>query len=173
LFAALSWFGPPAGAIVQSWLLVTLVGVMIIWMLLGRRAVAPATADGVAMDGPSGATGRAAATGTSAVAVRGVSRRADGSVGLERPPLRFPGPPAKGTDRRVVDYRMVALRAGPNELRTSELGRLDRGDEVEIIESDGGAIHVLTPEGQDGWVPRVTVLRRWTPPEQDHEGSAT
>jgi hypothetical protein len=90
-----------------------------------------------------------------------VSARSWTAVSRTRPPLRFAGPPRGGVDRRVVSYQMVRLSDGPDDLRTAEVGRLDRGDEVEILESADGYVRVRTPDGLDGWVPGITVLRQW------------
>jgi SH3-like domain-containing protein len=40
-----------------------------------------------------------------------------------------------------------------------ELGRLERGDEVEILESYEGFLRIRTPDGITGWVQRHTVTR--------------
>jgi hypothetical protein len=51
------------------------------------------------------------------------------------------------------------LSDGPDDLRSSEIGRLDRGDEVEIIGDVGGFLQVRTPSGLEGWVPRIAIVR--------------
>ena len=40
----------------------------------------------------------------------------------------------------------------------ARLGRLDRGDEVEVIGSYEGFLQVNTPDGLTGWIPRHTIL---------------
>jgi SH3-like domain-containing protein len=62
-------------------------------------------------------------------------------------------------DRRTIGYRLVRLSDGPDDLRSSEIGRLDRGDEVEIIGDVGGFLQVRTPGGLEGWVPRIAIVR--------------
>ena len=37
------------------------------------------------------------------------------------------------------------------------LARLERGDEVEIVDSQEGYLNVRTPNGLTGWIPRGTV----------------
>jgi len=37
-----------------------------------------------------------------------------------------------------------------------EIARLDRGDEVEVLAEEHGFVSVRTPDGLEGWVPRMT-----------------
>ena len=74
-----------------------------------------------------------------------------------RPPLRFAKPPAKGVERRVIGYRRVRVSAGPDDL-TPQVDRIDRGDEVELIGETEGFLRIRTPQGIEGWVPRVVIL---------------
>jgi hypothetical protein len=76
-----------------------------------------------------------------------------------REPERFDSPPRGGADRRTIGYRLVRLSDGPDDLRSSEISRLDRGDEVEIIGDQGGFLQVRTPSGLEGWVPRIAIVR--------------
>jgi hypothetical protein len=76
-----------------------------------------------------------------------------------REPERFASAPRAGVDRRTIGYRLVRLSDGPDDLRSSEIGRLDRGDEVEIIGDVGGFLQVRTPGGLEGWVPRIAIVR--------------
>lgn len=69
-----------------------------------------------------------------------------------RPPLLFDKPPARGVVRRLVTYHLIRLSEGPDDLRSREIGRLDRGDEVEIVSHQDGYIQVRTPTGQVGWI---------------------
>jgi len=80
------------------------------------------------------------------------------SGGLARPALRFDKAPAKGVERRAIGYHQVRVSAGPDDVRTAELGRVDRGDEIELIGEDAGYLQVRTPTGLEGWVPRVVIL---------------
>jgi len=63
----------------------------------------------------------------------------------------------KGPERFHIGYRGVRLGDGPDEFRSTELGRLDRGDEVEILGSHEGFLQVRTPAGLTGWIPRHTI----------------
>ena len=65
--------------------------------------------------------------------------------------------PAKGIERFRIGYRSVRVGDGPDDLRSTELGRLDRGDEVEILSSHEGFLQVRTPTGLTGWIPRHTI----------------
>jgi len=66
-------------------------------------------------------------------------------------------PAAKGTERSRIGYHGVRVGDGPDEFRSTELGRLDRGDEVEILASHEGFLQVRTPAGLTGWIPRHTI----------------
>lgn len=76
-----------------------------------------------------------------------------------RDPERFESAARPGIDRRTIGYRLVRLSDGPDDLRSSEIGRLDRGDEVEIIGDFAGFLQVRTPSGLEGWVPRIAIVR--------------
>ena len=66
--------------------------------------------------------------------------------------------PAKGVERATVGYHKVRISSKPDELRSEELGRLERGDEVEILDSYEGFLQIRTPDGVVGWIQRhVTV----------------
>jgi hypothetical protein len=43
-------------------------------------------------------------------------------------------------------------------LRSDELGRLDRGDEVEILGSHEAFLQVRTPDNVTGWILRHTII---------------
>ena len=70
----------------------------------------------------------------------------------------FAKPPKKGVERAKVGYRRVRISSEPDATRSVELGRLDRGDEVEILESHEGFLRVRTPDDIDGWILRHTVV---------------
>ena len=65
--------------------------------------------------------------------------------------------PLDGRERRVVRYRVVRLLDTPDELRGLELGYLDRGDEVQLLERYGAYWLVLSPDGQQGWIHKMTL----------------
>lgn len=75
-----------------------------------------------------------------------------------RPALTFEAPPARDAVRRRITYRLVRLSDGPDDVRSSEIMRLDRGDEIEIVGQEGTFIQVRTPTGEIGWIPSVTII---------------
>jgi hypothetical protein len=72
----------------------------------------------------------------------------------------FDHPPASGVERFRVAYIRVRLSSAPDDLRSTELGRLDRGDEVELVDSFEGYLLVRTPTGVTGWIRRNALARR-------------
>ncbi|MFL5750638.1 MAG: hypothetical protein ACJ767_08515, partial [Chloroflexota bacterium] len=75
-----------------------------------------------------------------------------------RAPSKFNGGPASGVERKTISYRFVRLSDGPDDLRSREVGRLDRGDEVEVVGEHEGMLQVRTATGLMGWVPRVVIV---------------
>jgi hypothetical protein len=74
-------------------------------------------------------------------------------------PVRtFTGPAPKGVSRAKVGYRQVRISSEPDAVRSTELGRLDRGDEIEILESHEGFLRVRTPDEITGWILRHTIV---------------
>jgi hypothetical protein len=65
--------------------------------------------------------------------------------------------PLDGRERRTIRYRVVRLLDSPDELRGAELGYLDRGDEVQLLEKYGAYWLVLAPDGQQGWLHKMTL----------------
>jgi hypothetical protein len=65
--------------------------------------------------------------------------------------------PLEGRERRRIKYRVVRLLDAPDELRSHEIGLLDEGDEVQLIERSGSFWQVLCPDGSQGWVHRMTL----------------
>jgi hypothetical protein len=73
-----------------------------------------------------------------------------------RAPLRFAhGAPVR--ERRVVDYRMVRVADRADDTDVEEIGRLDRGDEVDVLQRERGYALVRTPTGLRGWVVASTL----------------
>lgn len=99
------------------------------------------------------------ATGTAAEGRSAVVRPSSvmGAM-MARPPLRFTAPAAAGVERRTVRYRLVRIGDGEDDVRSLELGRLDRGDEVEVLAWHEGHAQIRTPEGIVGWVASATIL---------------
>jgi hypothetical protein len=75
-----------------------------------------------------------------------------------RAPAKFDGGAAANVERKTISYRFVRLSDGPDDLRSREIGRLDRGDEVEVLGEQDGMLHVRTANGLVGWVPRVVIV---------------
>jgi SH3-like domain-containing protein len=62
-----------------------------------------------------------------------------------------------GLDRRLIRYRMVSLLSAPDEVRGVEIGTLDEGDEVVMMEKRGTYWRVLCPNGSEGWIHKMTL----------------
>jgi hypothetical protein len=75
------------------------------------------------------------------------------------PSLRFDAadPSAIGYERRLIRYRVVRLLDAPDELRSVEIGQLDLGDEVQLLEKSGAYWMVRTPDGRQGWLHKMTL----------------
>jgi hypothetical protein len=65
--------------------------------------------------------------------------------------------PLDGHERRVIRYRVVRMLDEPDELRGTETGYLDRGDEVMLLEKYGAYWRVVCPDGRQGWVHNMTL----------------
>jgi hypothetical protein len=65
--------------------------------------------------------------------------------------------PGGARERRIVRYRIVRLLDRPDEMLGVELGTLDEGDEVEILDQHGTYRRVMTPDGREGWVHKMTL----------------
>ena len=156
---------------VLLWATTSVVGVVLFAMLL-RRGLA-LESDGslaiFAMDRRRRLPVRAIATGetvTSADGAGAVAATATLDTAAVAPWLTTPGrtakrfaqPAGKGVERRTVGYRQVRVSAGPDDIRTPEVGRVDRGDEIELIGEDASYFFIRTSEGVEGWVPRFVIL---------------
>jgi hypothetical protein len=80
-------------------------------------------------------------------------------VGYASPPvpITFHAKDTTGLERRIVRYRLVRLSSIPDEIMGDEVGRLDSGDEVDVVRSAGEYVLVRTPHGAEGWVHRMTL----------------
>lgn len=65
--------------------------------------------------------------------------------------------PLDGHERRLIRYRVVRMLDAPDELRGTEIGYLDRDDEVQLLEKRGAFWLVLCPDGRQGWVHNMTL----------------
>jgi len=68
-----------------------------------------------------------------------------------------PVPEVDGHERRVIRYRVVRLLDAPDELRSAEIGQLDQGDEVQLMERSGSYWLVRCPDGRQGWLHKMTL----------------
>ena len=113
-------------------------------LVLAAEPQAPVRAQAAAVPPrPAAAIGTAAAIGASAA---------------PRAPQVFVTPSTAGAERVKVGYRRVRVSSKPDAVRSVELGRLEQGDEVEILESYEGFLRVQTPDGITGWIQRHTVV---------------
>ena len=62
-----------------------------------------------------------------------------------------------GRERRLIGYNVVRLLDSPDELRGVEIGFLDQGDEVQLLEKRGVYWLVLCPDGREGWLHKMTL----------------
>jgi hypothetical protein len=67
------------------------------------------------------------------------------------------GTAVTGLERRRVRYRLVSLLSDPDEVRGREIGVLDDGDEVVLMEKRGLFRRVLCPDGREGWVHKMVL----------------
>ena len=65
--------------------------------------------------------------------------------------------PNESYERRKIHYRLVRLMSAPDEVRATEVGTLDQGDEVLILERQGVYCQVLCPDGRQGWIHKMTL----------------
>ena len=62
-----------------------------------------------------------------------------------------------GLEHRRIRYRMVSLLNQPDDVRGVEIGSLDEGDEVVLLERQGTYWRVLCPDGREGWVHKMVL----------------
>jgi hypothetical protein len=67
------------------------------------------------------------------------------------------GSAVTGMERRLIRYRLVSLLSAPDEVRGVEIGVLDEGDEVILLEKAGTYWRVLCPDGREGWLHKMTL----------------
>jgi len=60
-------------------------------------------------------------------------------------------------ERRRIRYRLVRITHIPDEIAGQEIGRLDQGDEVELLERSGLFWRVRCPDGAEGWIHKMTL----------------
>jgi hypothetical protein len=79
--------------------------------------------------------------------------------GAEHLSLTFDGGGGSGAtaERMEVRYRLVQLLDRPDEILGLVVDSLDQGDQVEVVEHHGTYRRVLTPDGREGWLHRMTL----------------
>jgi hypothetical protein len=65
--------------------------------------------------------------------------------------------PIEGLERRLIRYLVVQLLDTPDEFRGTAIGSLAQGDEVQLLERSGTYWRILSPDGQQGWIHRMTL----------------
>ncbi|HEX5822916.1 MAG TPA: SH3 domain-containing protein [Candidatus Limnocylindrales bacterium] len=88
------------------------------------------------------------------------ARKADPARYVATQRLSFDGGAVRADDeheRRIIRYRVVRLLDAPDELRSAEIGQLDQGDEVQLLERSGAYWLVLCPDGRQGWLHKMTL----------------
>ena len=78
-----------------------------------------------------------------------------------------------GRERRLIGYNVVRLLDSPDELRGAEIGFLDQGDEVQLLEKRGVYWLVLCPDGRQGWIHKMTLGEVVGEPIQSSSPTAT
>ena len=78
-----------------------------------------------------------------------------------------------GLERRIIRYTAVRLLDSPDELRGAEIGFVDQGDEVQLLERTGTYWRVLTPDGRQGWLHRMTLGETVGPGQSASEPDAS
>ncbi|MDP9481940.1 MAG: SH3 domain-containing protein [Chloroflexota bacterium] len=155
-------FAGPVGGVVGPWMALTGIGIAIFWLLLRRRPESPMGAGAAAV--PSGGLGLPGAARDDATIPRWLrpslqaARQAGWGVPPPRSAVRFLGPAAPGVDRREIGYRLVRVADGPDDLKSEEVGRFDRGDQVEILENKGSFVRVRGADGLEGWVHQAAIV---------------
>lgn len=154
-------FGGPVGGVVGPWMVLTGVGIAIFWLLLRRRPESPMGAGSAARSGAMGVPGAAREEAAIPRWLRPslqAARAAGWGVPPPRSAVRFLGPAAPGVDRREIGYRLVRVADGPDDLKSDEVGRFDRGDQVEVLESKGAFVRVRGADGLEGWVHQAAIV---------------
>jgi hypothetical protein len=90
------------------------------------------------------------------------ARKADPTRGVVAPAMHLTfsgdvGAAVDGLERRLIRYRLVSLLDAPDEIRGVEIGVLDEGDEVVLLEKRGTYWRVLCPDGREGWLHKMTL----------------
>ncbi|MEO8468245.1 MAG: SH3 domain-containing protein [Chloroflexota bacterium] len=77
-----------------------------------------------------------------------------------RPPMAFPRQ-ASGipddVERRQVRYTVAALLDRPDELRSTQIGEVAAGDELQVEGRSGTYCRIICPDGRQGWIHRTAL----------------
>jgi hypothetical protein len=90
----------------------------------------------------------------------------------ERSNLTFAAAPsaaADGAERRRIRYAVVQLLDQPDEVMGVSIGELTKDDEVVLLEQSGLYWFVQSPDGQQGWLHRMTLAQAVTPVSRTHD----
>jgi len=67
------------------------------------------------------------------------------------------GEAVSGLEHCRIRYRLVGLLDQPDDVRGVQIGSLDEGDEVVLLERHGTYRRVLCPDGREGWVHKMVL----------------
>jgi hypothetical protein len=140
------------------WLLTAAGGTFIYLRLIRRREDDDDEAGGLVLATATGAPGGHPRPNTPSVAAGSVAAGAAAATPPVVTTRTFDASPGKGVERATVAYHKVRISSKPDAVRSVELGRLDRGDEVEILDSYEGFLQVRTPDDVVGWILRHTIV---------------
>ena len=151
--SGLAYVGP-----ILIWLLTSAGGVALFFLLVRRSA--DAGPDRLVLVAASVGAGTTARVPPSAPPIDLTPARPKGRSTMlpPIPPRTFDRPPEAGLERAKIGYRRVRISSKPDSVRSVERGRLERGDEVEILDSYEGYLEIRTPDGITGWILRHTIV---------------
>jgi len=148
--------GPGLGGPILVWLLTSMGGIWL-FLFLARRPQDEAP-DGLMLAGAGATAGSALPSARPPVDVAPARPTGRATMLPPIPPRTFDKSPADGIERATIGYRRVRISSKPDSVRSVERGRLERGDEVEILDSYEGYLEIRTPDGITGWILRHTII---------------
>jgi hypothetical protein len=63
----------------------------------------------------------------------------------------------EGREHRLIRYNVVRLLDGPDQQGGRDVGFVDKGDEVQLLEKRGAFWLILCPDGRQGWIHKMTL----------------
>ena len=152
--------GLVAGAtnLLTVWLATTAGGLLLFLALVRRSRNDEAIHEGLVLATADGGVAGLASPMPTAVVGEAAPSPGRGSLGAPMAPRTFAKPPAKDVERARIGYHQVRISSKPDAVRSVERGRLDRGDEVEVLDSYEGFLEIRTPDGITGWILRHTIV---------------